>query len=207
MSVHVQYAPHPPQLSVELTAAPLAVLDARFGHLATLRRRRVLDQVVQDAADLLEAHIGLRAGRQSWQGTPGRLDEDGTTPSHPFVGWTELRLRHGLALDLGRPDLRPVAAAELFSTLASWRRGLVYLLCPDRATFAPVVRRRLNLANGIDRLELDHLSMEFLGDAVLRAHRLDGEGRLVMWRAALSRCDGATRWPAPLADQGDLHLF
>lgn len=203
MSVQVQFAPEPPQLSVELTARQLAALDARLGHLVTLHRRRALAWVVQDAADLLDAHIDLRAGRWGWQGTPGRLDEDGRAPSPSLVGWTEAGLTYGLALDLGRPQLRLVDTAGFLSVLTGWRRGLVYLLRPGRRGAVPVVRRRLNLSNFFDRIELNHLGVGTPGDGVVRAHQLGNDGQLSMLRATLSG-GGATRPAAPLAGDGDL---
>jgi len=151
----VLYAPHPPQVCLELTVEQLARLDARFADVPRLRARGVLALTVQDSADLQGAHLTLSEGGKEWRGTPGRLDEAPECPAClPLAGWSEQALAFGLALDLGGVQMGEVDAAELGRALDGSARGAVYLLPRRGAGLSPRVSRRLNLACFFDQMEL-----------------------------------------------------
>lgn len=185
MSFRVQYAPHPPQFSLELSLAQLARLDARFAGVRALRARGSLGLAVQDSADLQEAHLTVREGRLEWRGTPGGLDENGLFPGRsPLHGWSEVALTHGLGLDLARAEVREVSGRELGGELVSWRAGVVYAFARVGEEAHPTLVRRLNLGNFFDRLEAEVLaSLAFAAVDVVRVHRLGEDGRHLVWRA------------------------
>ncbi len=192
MHVHVLYAAHPPQCSFELTLEQLTRRDARFGALPALHRRGVLDHVVQDSADLLQAHLRLSIGAQVWHGTPGALDEDGSDRALSLRGCREQRLEHVLGLDLVDVGTRHLPAPELFGLLQSWPHGTVYLFGAGPGAGGAGLQRRLNLAGFTDRLELEFLARSGVaGLGVLRAHHIGAEGRPQVLRA------GASAAPAP----------
>ncbi|PNY79468.1 hypothetical protein [Deinococcus koreensis] len=209
--MHVQYAPHPPQYSLELTLEQLARRDSRFGHLSALWARGILGDVVQDSADLQGAHLSLRQGHGLWIGTPGRLDEHGgpdpgdPEPAHPgrrpFEGWTELALDYALALDLagGWTPAEPDWAAQV----AEWGQGVVYTFALSPGRTQPTLTRRLNLSNFFDRAEFDVLvASAFSGVAVVRCHQLSASGTPVVWRVSLaSTLEPRSKQPTPAGDR------
>lgn len=209
--MHIQYAPHPPQYSLDLTPDQLARRDRRFSHLPVLWARGILGDVVQDSADLQGAHLVLRQGAGRWVGTPGRLDEhagQAHTARRPFAGWTERALDYGLALDLAggpgpaeadgaegdwidadwaNPDWANPdwANADWAGRVAGWGRGVVYTFARAPRHPQPTVTRRLNLSNFFDRAEFGFLATtDFPGAALIRAHRLAPDGTAVVWRVS-----------------------
>ncbi len=188
MSDHVTYASFPAQFSTTFTVAHLASLDHRFHHLRALRGRRALDLVVQDSADLQNAHLTLRSGQAEWLGAPGALDEDGAG-RRPFHGWSEAALAYALGVDLTPVELQRVPFTELNDRVAAWRTGVLYAFARVDAGPSPALARRLNLANDMDRLEFDFLAAtDFAGLDLVRAHRLNASGAHEVLRAS-SRAD------------------
>ncbi|SMB82752.1 hypothetical protein [Deinococcus hopiensis] len=179
MPFETVYAPHPPQFALTLTPEELIRRDARFAHIQRLQERGTLDLLLQDSADLQNAHLTLRWGEVRWQGTPGgnggeRLwrDRDGKA------------LNCALGLDLTHTEVQAVEASRLAAEVISWDQGAVYILTGKAGL--PTVTRRLNLGDFCDRLEWDFLTdTGFAAIAEVQAHRLGKGGQPVVWRTAL----------------------
>lgn len=154
--MHIRFAPVPPEFTLDLTFDALVRKDARFGHLACLRARGVLDHVVQDSADLQQAHLALGGHA----GTPGRTAALHTT----FAGWTPRALEYALGFDVA--PVVPASCAEP----SAWASGVAFLMRGGR------VERRLDLSDDADRFEFDWSRGARGVEAHL--HRLDREGRL-----------------------------
>lgn len=193
MIPQVLYAAHPPQFTVTLTLDQLAQRDARFGMLHLLRQRPSLPLIVQDSADLQQAHLRLCLGCQTVHGTPGALDEDGTGQRQPFHGWSELALEHALGLEVGASRTCLTSTADWYGEVQRWPQGVVYLFGPGADGPGPVFTRRLNLASFTDRLELEFLAQAtFASWPVLRAHQLKGSGQPHILRAGCAAVGAAT---------------
>ncbi|GGM13282.1 hypothetical protein [Deinococcus aerophilus] len=191
MLVHVLYAAHPPQCSFELTLEQLTRRDTRFGALPALQRRGVLEQVVQDSADLQQAHLRLKMGPQVWHGTPGALDEDGSGRVSAGHGWSEQELEFALGLNLVEAERHAVSVSELTGVLQAWPHGTVYVFGAGSGAGEDTLQRRFNLTSFTDRLELEFLAQSGFAElGVLRAHRIGGEGRPHILRAGNSAAHG-----------------
>ncbi|ULH17563.1 hypothetical protein MF271_21165 (plasmid) [Deinococcus sp. KNUC1210] len=181
------YAPHPPQFTVSLTLDQLARRDMRFVRSEAVQLRGTLGLLLQDSADLQQAHIALRNGQTEWHGTPGQFDEDGRIDARsPATGWSESTLL--AALDLSATALLDLSVQELAAALAGWSVGIVYVFGRPTGSSVPGMTRRLNLANFFDRLEAELLaSRHFEGCAAVWAYRLDQGGQVQGWRAEPQR--------------------
>ncbi|GGR06446.1 hypothetical protein [Deinococcus ruber] len=182
------YAAHPPQFTVSLSLDQLARRDMRFAQSGAFQLRGTLGLVLQDSADLQQAHIALRNGQTEWHGTPGQFDEDGRNDVRsPAAGWSEAALMAALGLDLPLTTVHDLSAEEL-AALAGWASGIVYVFGRRAGSGVLSMTRRLNLANFFDRLELELLaSRHFEGCAAVCAYRLEQGGRVQVWRAEPQR--------------------
>ncbi|PYE55448.1 hypothetical protein [Deinococcus yavapaiensis] len=154
--MHIRFAPVPPEFTLDLPFDTLVRKDARFTHLARLRARGVLDHVVQDSADLQQAHLVVG----SHVGTPGR-----TAARHAmFEGWSLGALEYALGFD------STCVTRSSCDEPSTWSRGIAFLVHEGR------VSRRLDLSDDADRFELDW-SRGARGVSA-HLHRLDPQGRL-----------------------------
>ena len=154
--MHIRFAPVPPQFTLDLPFDALVRKDARFGHLARLRARGVLDHVVQDSADLQQAHLVVG----SHVGTPDR-----TSAFHAmFEGWSLGALEYALGFD----STNVVGAS--CGEPSAWSSGVAFLMREGR------VWRRLDLSDAADRFEFDWA--RGARGVNVHLHRLDAHGRL-----------------------------
>ena len=163
--MNILFTPFPPQLSMTFTSAQLARLDRRFACPELLPLD--LSLLVQDSAALLSAALSVRTEQGRWAGHP---EEASVLPSVDEATWERHLLLTGRAAH--------VCSVEEAGFLRDWTDGLVYLFCGGTR-----LRRRLNLGLFCDRMEVDFLlSEQCLGVKVLRAHRLEADGTLTLWR-------------------------
>lgn len=182
----VSYAPDPPQHSVDYTSEQFACHDRRLARLDEIRRRECTDLVIQDAADLLCAHLVVRGGNDEWRGSPGLIDESTTDGPMALAHLTEHALCFHLALDLTPVHERSVSPVEFEARITSWTTGILYGLRQRDGTTTPVVSRRLNLCCFFGQAELEFLRASgYPGLHVLRAHRLTSDGGHEVLRTVL----------------------
>lgn len=180
----VTYAPHPPQASLTWTLDQLARRDARFATLPQMRARGSLQDALQDSADLQQAHLTLRLGRAEYRASPGGWSDPWGAVA--FAGWSELALEHALALDApGVTIPRPAEpTAHWIAEVCGRRMGLAFVFWPAGPGRPAGLRARLNLADFVDRMELEFLLGAGLPPgAVCRVHTLAPSGQVIVERA------------------------
>ncbi|WP_027480654.1 hypothetical protein [Deinococcus pimensis] len=198
----ILYAPHPPHLSITLTEAALARLDARLSDLDALRRAGTLSVVLQDSADLLGAHLIVRddTNGEEWRASPLALDDDRDRDRPVALPGRWTREETARRLGLAGARATDMDASALRSVVGAWRSGLVLGFSRPGGAPGSVLTHRFDLADVVDRIEL-----EFLGDEGYRpltdlwAYRLGEGGHLDTWRGAVStgveRVE-TLRWPS-----------
>jgi len=187
------------QLNVTYSAAPdarflttpallFATLDERFARIDDAVRAGAARSIVQDAADHLRMHLILTHGTHlRFTGVPGAFDDANRMGRRALhAGLTERQLERALDLNTGSHVHLRLEPHAVMSELQHWPDGLVFVFGESAHAPAPVVRRRLNLSNFFDRVELEFLQADgFHPYRCLRAHRLDEEGRLQQLRCVL----------------------
>ncbi len=187
MPFRVTYTVQPAPPGHALTQEQLAERDARFARTAELQRRGVLQDVVQDSADLQDTHLTLRTGAGEWCGTPDARGEPERLEGRPLgFGWSEAALCRHLGLDVCGAELRAVGLTEVRAALTHARRGLLFAFAASGGVGAVTLRTRLNLTGFFDRLEVEALcARRFAGFDLLRLHRLTPTGQVRVLRADL----------------------